>query len=118
MRNNIRSVHVHWCGGVADKAFATLKTCSSLKNLHLTISKSTSQHVTPREAKMQRAFHASNRIARLSDALGIDELLQLRGLDKVEVKHVSARQAAKRTDEEKTNLYILLKGEIVGQGHV
>lgn len=45
---------------------------------------------------------------RLCDAKGIDELLELRGLESVQVEHVSKTQAFRRTNEERQGLELLL----------
>jgi len=48
---------------------------------------------------------------RLCDALGMDELLQLRGLTSIEVKNAPVRYTVKRTEEETWSLERLLMEE-------
>ncbi|KAK3340905.1 hypothetical protein B0H65DRAFT_275711 [Neurospora tetraspora] len=108
LRASLRSIKVHWTGPVSDKAFSRLAKCQELRHLDIAISKSTTNFETPREKEMRRYFH-SMKPARLADALGIDELLSIRGLTSVCVSHVNGRQSTKRTDEERANLQGLLK---------
>lgn len=49
---------------------------------------------------------------RLCDALGFDELLELRGLKHVEVEHVHRSQGARRTNEERKGLELALRDHI------
>jgi len=58
---------------------------------------------------MQKFFPALNSSRRLVDAAGMDELLELRGLEFVQVKHPPIRCAAKRNDEELWHLGRLLQ---------
>jgi len=111
LRSSLRSVRVHWTGPLSDKAFTRLAKCQELKHLDIVVSKSTTIYETSREKEMRRYFR-SNKPVRLADALGIDELLTIRGLTSVCVSHVHARQTAKRTDEERANLQGLLRAKL------
>lgn len=90
--------------------FKLLRQVSTLKQLVIVISKSTTNHLSDREEELQTYF--THKSGRLTDALGLDELLALRGLDYVEVQHISRSQANRRTAEESHNLEGLLKAKI------
>ncbi|KAK3951709.1 hypothetical protein QBC32DRAFT_261847 [Pseudoneurospora amorphoporcata] len=115
LRSSLRSIKVHWNGPVSDKAFTRLAKCQELKHLDIVVSKSTTCFETPREKEMRRYFR-SLKPARLVDALGIDELLTIRGLTSVCVSHVNAKQNVKRTDEERANLQGLLRVKLLVSG--
>ena len=90
-RDNVRHVIVHWCGDDSAKAFTLLAKCPRLETLNVSISKSTYSFVSPRAQRMRGYFPASYRTIRSSDLLGLDELLELRGLREVQVSHASNR---------------------------
>lgn len=90
-RDHVRYVIVHWCGDGSAMAFAALAKCPRLETLNVSISKSTYSFVSPRAQRMRGYFPASYRTIRPSDLLGLDELLELRGLKEVQVSHASNR---------------------------
>ncbi|KAK7733945.1 hypothetical protein SLS53_008097 [Cytospora paraplurivora] len=96
LRSNIRLVTVHWTGPVADSAFRRLRGVPKLKFMTILISK----------------FFNFKAPTRLCDANGIDELLELRGLEGVLVEHVSKSQAFRRTNEERQGLQLLLDNHV------
>ncbi len=61
---------------------------------------------------MNRYF-VPQRPARLFDALGIDELLHLRGMVEVKVSHILAKQGSRRSDEERAGLQALLSDKLL-----
>lgn len=113
LRSSLRSIKVHWTGLVSDKAFTRLAKCPELKHLEIAVSISTTFFETAREKEMQRFFR-SHRTTRLSEALGIDELLTIRGLTSVRVSHVHRKQAEKRRDEDRASLQGLLSAKLLG----
>jgi len=113
LRNSLRAVKVHWCGPDADAGFKALSRCTSLRKLIIVVSRATTFRLTERQTEMAR-FFASQRPVRLYDALGVDELLEVRGLQEVKVQHILTRQGSRRTDEEKASLQALLTAKLVG----
>ncbi|KXJ97489.1 hypothetical protein Micbo1qcDRAFT_200172 [Microdochium bolleyi] len=111
LKENVRSIKFHWCGPKADTAIEKLKECSSLESLCVVVSKSTTRHLTRREQGFH-AFFGSKRTVPITDALGIDELIQLRGLKKVEVRTVDSRRADMRTADERASLSALLQANL------
>lgn len=77
------------------------------------ISKSTTNHLSKREVQIQRFFNHKGQ-ARLTDAEGFDELLDLGSLEGVMVQHIDKSQAHRRTNEERHNLELMLQAVIVG----
>ncbi|KAI6452440.1 hypothetical protein MCOR14_002224 [Pyricularia oryzae] len=108
LQRNIVSIKVHWCGPRADKAFQALKTCPNLKQMVVVPSAATTRHLVPRQQVFNRFFAHTSR-PRLTDALGMDELITLRGIHTVSVQHVPGRQGQKRTNEELANLNEILQ---------
>lgn len=111
LQQQIRSVKVHWTGSVADKAFVALSKCPMLNELHIVISKATTRVLTKREIRMQR-FFTPHKPARISDVLGMDELLRIRGLEEVSVSHILLKQGSRRSDEDRANLQALLRSKL------
>ncbi|EFX00472.1 hypothetical protein CMQ_7474 [Grosmannia clavigera kw1407] len=114
LQASIRSVKVHWCGPKADLAFSLLASCPKLRQIHIVISKATTTALTQRQTEMLQYF-PTQRSTRICDALGIDELLKLRGMTNVYVSHILAKQGARRTDEERAGLLLLLLDKLKGR---
>jgi len=110
---NIREIKVHWLGPEADTTFRMLAKMKQLKHLTLEVSKATTANLSKRQVEMNRYFEQQSRQPRLSDALGMDELLEIRGLESVDVHHILAKQGKRRTDEEKANLKHLLRDRLL-----
>jgi hypothetical protein len=81
IKNYARSIHVQWAGPKSDKAFRQLADCENVESIKLTLTKGTLLHVNEREARMRRSFPSIP--TRLTDALGLNELLELRGFQQV-----------------------------------
>ncbi|KAH7041076.1 uncharacterized protein B0I36DRAFT_19034 [Microdochium trichocladiopsis] len=107
LMENVRSIKFHWCGPQADTAILKLKQCTSLESLCVVISRSTTRHLTKREQSF-RPYFGHRTKALLTDALGVDELLQLRGLKKVEVCNVDRKRADQRNSDDRACLAALL----------
>ncbi|ROW14399.1 hypothetical protein VPNG_03978 [Cytospora leucostoma] len=126
LRNNIRRVKVHWTGPIPDVAFRRLKEVPNLKVLTILISKSTTKACLsvsyissrqpvgwlPEREETLALFFNFKASTRLCDAKGIEELLELRGLEQVAVEHVDKSQAWLRTNEERHGLQLLLEDHI------
>ncbi|PHH63032.1 hypothetical protein CDD81_6363 [Ophiocordyceps australis] len=82
---NVRHISVHWCGKDSAKAFKLLASCRQLETLTLAVSKSTYNNLSERALLMRDFFPFAFRNVRITDALGLDELLELRGLKDVQV---------------------------------
>ena len=111
--SSLREIKVHWNGPAADKTFKKLAKMPHLKRLTLIVSKATTANLSKRQEEMNRYFKPQSRQSRLSDGLGMDELLEIRGLDQVDVVHILAKQGWRRTDEEKANLQHLLRDKLM-----
>lgn len=99
---------------MSDAAFKLLAQVPRLRSLVIVISKSTTNVLSARERDLLRYFTHKGQ-PRLTDALGFDELLQLQGLQSVQVLHVDRVQAHRRTNEERANLEACLRRKIRGQ---
>lgn len=119
LRGSATHISFHWNGRSADKGIAQLGSCGSLRELTVTISRRTTQNVTNREELLARFFgprgiSSSGGLIRggkgvsLGDARGFDELIALRGLEDVHVRHVARRVANRRSDDEKAGLQSML----------
>ncbi|KAL3964346.1 hypothetical protein ACCO45_001350 [Purpureocillium lilacinum] len=110
---HVRHIIVHWCGDDCAKAFKMLAKCPRLETLNLSISKSTYSFVSPRAQLMRGFFSASYRTVRASDLLGLDELLEVRGLKDVQVSHTPNRANAPMSIEmDRSGLSRLLSGSL------
>ncbi|KAF5024277.1 hypothetical protein F66182_3645 [Fusarium sp. NRRL 66182] len=109
---NVRDLKVHWCGPKAAAAFKKLIECNKLEGLTLSISKSTLAHLSPRTNLMKAFFPLSYRNIRITDILGLDELLTLRGLKEVAVVHTQTRSSNLTVEMDRANLSELLANQL------
>ncbi|KAI5465847.1 hypothetical protein BGZ63DRAFT_437542 [Mariannaea sp. PMI_226] len=100
------------CGPESALAFKQLSKCPKLEGLTLGISKSTLAHLSERTNLMKSFFPLMYRNARITDALGLDELLTLRGLQQVWVQHVQFRASSLAFETERANLAELLSSRL------
>jgi hypothetical protein len=89
---HVRSVKVDWRGSGSDKGFLKLAQCPNLQKLTIVVSKSTLANLNQREQVMRSFFALSYKASRVTDSMGIDELLTLRGLKEVRVEHPALSQ--------------------------
>lgn len=109
---NVRQIHIHWCGPDSAEAFKLLASCHRLENLTISISKSTLAHLSERSSLMKSYFPLSYRTVRLTDVLGLDELLELRGLREVVVKHAQSKHANLTVEMDRASLAELLCSQL------
>ncbi|KAB5557916.1 hypothetical protein GE09DRAFT_92874 [Coniochaeta sp. 2T2.1] len=114
LRANIIRVHVSWVGPRSHMAFALLARCRRLEGLDLSISMSTTLYPTARESLMQSWGLADH--TRLCDALGFDELVRLRDLGSIDVRHVDASLDLRRTETERLRLELMLRKHCLCSG--
>lgn len=112
LRDTISTVQFHWRGVKTDKAMIMLAKCEKLAKLNIVISRSTTNELSARENEFMTWF-GPRKPSTLADALGMDELLQLRNLEDVNVLHVSKRVTARRTDEERCSLELMLRNKLL-----
>ncbi|KAM7222432.1 hypothetical protein V8F06_002210 [Rhypophila decipiens] len=112
MRKNLRNVKIHWSGTKSDEAFLLLARCPKLKELEVVVSKGTSLYLSKRETEMRRYFGAPKPAGRLPDSLGMDELLLIRGIERLTVSHTPLKVAARRAEEERASLDGLLQARL------
>lgn len=116
LRTTVRQVKLHWTGPKSDEGFRALARCPRLRGLDIIISKSTTAYLTPRETEM-RKFFVSVRPARLPEALGMDELLLIRGIHRLIVSHTNSKLSVRRTEEERSSLLGLLESKLLTSGN-
>ncbi|KAL1880696.1 hypothetical protein Daus18300_001310 [Diaporthe australafricana] len=107
LSNNLESVKIHWTGPKSAEAFMLLKEVASLKSLVIVVSKSTTNNPSEKEALLKGFFRRKNQ-ARLTEALGFDELLELSGVENIGVEHVQRSNAYRLVEEERNGLERLL----------
>ncbi|KAH7170571.1 hypothetical protein EDB81DRAFT_909187 [Dactylonectria macrodidyma] len=105
---NVRHIKVHWCGPESALAFKKLSECRKLEGLTLSISKSTLAHLSERTDLMKLYFPLLYRNVRITDVLGLDELLGLRGLKEVLVQHAQTKSTNHTVETDRANLAELL----------
>ncbi|KAF3770119.1 hypothetical protein M406DRAFT_247134 [Cryphonectria parasitica EP155] len=111
LHNNIRFLKLHWTGPQSAAGFKLLADVPKLKSLVIVISKSTTNVLSARENELQKYF-AHRFQARLTDALGFEELGALRGLTQIKVVHIDKSQTHRRTNEERCGLEAYLKDKM------
>ncbi|EHK15441.1 uncharacterized protein TRIVIDRAFT_228475 [Trichoderma virens Gv29-8] len=111
--DNVRKIVVQWSGPEAAMAFKQLKKVPKLKSLGIVISRLTYIHLNERSATMKNYFPLAYKNTRLSDILGLDELLEIRGLNLVEVMLAhSSRGGTQSHEMDRANLLELLSGRL------
>ncbi|KAL7911211.1 hypothetical protein GGI35DRAFT_446842 [Trichoderma velutinum] len=111
--DNVRKIVVQWSGPEAAKTFQLLKNVPKLKSLGIVLSKLTYIHLNERSASMKTYFPLAYKNTRLSDVLGLDELLEIRGLNQVEVMLAhSSRGGTQSNEMDRANLLDLLSGRL------
>ncbi|UKZ77209.1 hypothetical protein TrVFT333_004928 [Trichoderma virens FT-333] len=111
--DNVRKIVVQWSGPEAAMAFKQLKRVPKLKSLGIVISRLTYIHLNERSATMKNYFPLAYKNTRLSDILGLDELLEIRGLNLVEVMLAhSSRGGTQSHEMDRANLLELLSGRL------
>ncbi|KAF4462161.1 hypothetical protein FALBO_11026 [Fusarium albosuccineum] len=112
LRQNVRHIKVHWCGPKSATSFKKLAECDKLEALTLNISKSTLAHLSERTNLMKTFFPLTYRQVRITDILGLDELLTLRGLKEVAVAHVQSKSSNLTVETDRANLAELLANQL------
>ncbi|KAF4977375.1 hypothetical protein FZEAL_6087 [Fusarium zealandicum] len=106
--HHVRDIKVHWCGPKSAATFKKLPECDKLERLTLIISKSTMAHLSERGNLMKSYFPLTYRHVRITDVLGLDEILTIRGLKEVAVVHVQSKSANLAVETDRANLAGLL----------
>lgn len=112
LRHNVRHIKVHWCGPDSAAAFKKLSECMRLEGLALSISKSTLAHLNERSDLMKTFFPLIYRTIRITDVLGLDELMGLRGLQEVSVHHAQTKTVNLTVEMDRANLSELLSTQL------
>ncbi|KAM5351584.1 hypothetical protein ACJ41O_004307 [Fusarium nematophilum] len=110
--HNVRDIKVHWCGPKSAITFKKLSECGKLEALTLSISKSTLAHLSERSNLMKSFFPLTYRHVRITDVLGLDELLTVRGLKQVDVVHAQSRSVNLTVETDRANLSELLSNQL------
>lgn len=111
MTHHLTNVKIHWTGEQSDSAFKLLQEVPKLKRLVVVISKFTTDTISGKETLL-RKYLPQRYQARISEALGFDQLAKLVGerrLKNVTVKHVDKSQAHHRTEQERYGFQNLLR---------
>ena len=111
-RENIRHIVVHWCGLDSAETFTNLASCPRLETLWLNISKSTLLNLNERANLMRSYFPLSFRNVRICDVLGLDELLEVRGLQEVRVVHIQPKSNSHSVEMDRACLLELLSNKL------
>ncbi|KAH7172265.1 hypothetical protein DER46DRAFT_184494 [Fusarium sp. MPI-SDFR-AT-0072] len=109
---NVRNIKVHWCGPKSAKTFKKLAECDKLQGLTINISKSTLANLSPRADLMKQFFPLSYRHVRITDILGLDEILTIRGLKEVSVTHLQTRSTNLTAETDRANLSEMLAHQL------
>jgi hypothetical protein len=114
LKSTISRLMFHWCGPAADVGIRQLHQMEQLEAIIVEVSKTTSKHLTQREQWIRRYFGTKRGAHNtLPESLGWDELLEIRGLQRVRVEHVNKRKADRRTDDERTSLENVLQATLL-----
>ncbi|KAI0512625.1 hypothetical protein F5B22DRAFT_657736 [Xylaria bambusicola] len=109
LKTALMHVMFHWCGELADVGIRQLQNMNQLETLTVVISKTTSRLLTEREHTIRQFFGTRrNSQGFLTESLGWEELIEIRGLKKVRVEHVDKRKADRRTDGDRRSLENML----------
>ncbi|KAL5599817.1 hypothetical protein FOVSG1_007629 [Fusarium oxysporum f. sp. vasinfectum] len=108
----VRDIKVHWCGPKSAKTFKKLAECDKLEGLTIIISKSTLANLSPRADLMKQFFPLSYRHVRITDILGLDEILTIRGLKEVSVTHLQTRSTNLTAETDRANLSEMLAHQL------
>ncbi|KAI1429262.1 hypothetical protein F5Y12DRAFT_475342 [Xylaria sp. FL1777] len=107
-------VMFHWCGERAHEGIRQLQEMRQLEVMAVAVSKATSRHLTTRENEIREFFGAKRTSnGNLTESLGWDELLEIRGLKRVTVEHIDKRKAERRTDSDRKCLENMLKAYLL-----
>ncbi|KAF4957489.1 hypothetical protein FSARC_11300 [Fusarium sarcochroum] len=109
---NVRDIKVHWCGPKSASTFKKLAECDKLEGLTVSISKSTLTHLSPRTDLMKKFFVLTYRHVRITDILGLDEILALRGLKQVSVVDVQSKSTNLTVETDRASLSALLADQL------
>jgi hypothetical protein len=118
MKNNphfadhVRHIAVHWCGPESANTFKSLPQLLKLESLTLNISKSTLQNLNERANIMRSYFPLAYRNIRMSDILGLDELLLVRGLQDVHVFNIQPKSNSHGVEIDRACLWELLTSKL------
>lgn len=104
---------VHWSGPESAKTFQLLKKIPKLESLGIAISKLTFIHLNERSTIMKNFFPLAFKNIRIADVLGLDELLEIRGLHQVGVMLApSSRGGSQSHEMDRANLLELLSSRL------
>lgn len=118
-RQNVRSVLVSWGGPEAAKTFKLLNKLPKLDSLGIILSKLTYIHLNERATIMKSYFPLSFKVTRIADVLGLDELLEIRGLSRVGVMLAPPSRGGSQSHEmDRANLLELLTSRLTGPKEV
>ncbi|KAK1241711.1 hypothetical protein MKX07_007534 [Trichoderma sp. CBMAI-0711] len=118
-RQNVRSILVSWSGPEAAKTFKLLNKLPKLDSLGIILSKLTYIHLNERATVMKSYFPLSFKVTRIADVLGLDELLEIRGLSRVGVMLAPPSRGGSQSHEmDRANLLELLTSRLTGPKEV
>ncbi|KAK2592880.1 hypothetical protein QQS21_009412 [Conoideocrella luteorostrata] len=111
-RDHVRHIVVHWCGPESAEAFKAIPRCLNLESLSINLSKSTLVHLNERANMMRSFFPIAYRNIRMSDVLGMDELLEIRGLQNVHVFHIQPKSNSHSVEMDRACLWEMLSQKL------
>lgn len=102
-----------WSGSESAKTFRLLAKMPKLESLGIVISKLTFIHLNERSALMKTYFPLAFKTIRIADVLGLDELLEIRGLHQVGVMLApTSRGGSQSYKMDRANLLELLSSKL------
>ncbi|XXH04801.1 hypothetical protein Hte_011223 [Hypoxylon texense] len=113
LKSEVRQISFHWAGPNAHADISLLHKMD-LQSLKITISKETGKYLTEKEEEFRRYFRPKKGYHNcLTETLGIEELMKLRGLKVVQVLHAPRTTSQLRTDAERHALESLLRDKVL-----
>lgn len=113
LKKRIRRARIVWQGPSSPEAFRLLAECKGLKRIAIRLIAGVKTHLNGRAEHMQKYFQAPKEHVPLTDARGLDELLQVRGIHGVIVVHGDERKGVEELPErERKGLEKMLRSTI------
>lgn len=112
LKKEVRNIKFHWAGPTAHTSISLLRKME-LQSLRVIISKETGKYLSAKEQEFRRYFHPKKGYHNcLTETLGIEELMALRGIQVVQVIHANRSTSQLRTDAERHALECLLRDKV------
>ncbi|KAI1777792.1 hypothetical protein F4818DRAFT_439116 [Hypoxylon cercidicola] len=112
LKQEVQKIKFHWTGPAAHTDISLLLKLK-LRFLRVIISKETGRYITQKEQEFRRYFQTKKGAQNcITESLGIEELMALRGIQAVQVVHASRTVSQLRTEADRKGLERLLQAKI------